>query len=104
MGVTPDVSVRIDALVLHGFPPGAHRGMAEALQAELARLLAADPPGALPSALPADPPGALRPAAAAPPAVHVPSVTLAPDTGPAAAGRAVARALHRSLATPEGRR
>ena len=92
MGVTPDVSVRIDELVLHGFPPGGHRRLAEALQAELARLLAADPPGAL------------RRVTAAPPAPHLPTVTLAPDTGPAAAGRAVARALHRSLAMPEARR
>lgn len=43
MGVSRDaVTVHIETLVLHGFPGGSRHDIGDALQAELARLLAAD--------------------------------------------------------------
>ena len=37
----PSVEVHIDELVLHGFAPGDRRGIGDAVERELARLLAA---------------------------------------------------------------
>ena len=40
MGVTPNVELNIEELLLHGFPPGSRDAIAEAVRQELARRLA----------------------------------------------------------------
>lgn len=79
---TPRISLRIDELELQGFRPGHRYAIAEAVQAELQRLLADRPP-----------PGASHQA----PSSTVEATGLRADASPASIGTAIARALIRAL-------
>jgi hypothetical protein len=75
---SPDIEVHIAELVLHGFAPGDRRGVADALEAELGRLLAAR--------------------GLALPAADIAVARIAADPiDPAAGGRAIAGAIHGAL-------
>jgi hypothetical protein len=82
----PRIDVAIDELVLFGLPASARYAVADALQAELAWLLAGDGPAAWGEH------GGVS---------HVDHLVLGPVTIPSSArgtGRAVARAVHGGLA------
>ncbi|MCC7362774.1 MAG: hypothetical protein IT303_00245 [Dehalococcoidia bacterium] len=79
-----EVRVHIDELVLHGFDPHQRHAIANAVQAELARLLAAPFPA------PAGGPVAER-------RLDAGTVSLEPGARPAAAGAHVAAAVHRAV-------
>ncbi|WP_406208290.1 hypothetical protein OH807_36540 [Kitasatospora sp. NBC_01560] len=80
------IELRIGRLVLDGVAPGAAPALREALERELAALLTADPPSR-------DGDHRVR---------HAVTPAVAADPDPAAFGRAVARAVHRSLHPARG--
>jgi hypothetical protein len=75
------IELHVDELVLHGFPPGDKHRIADALQAELHRLLAG-------RGLPARESFTARDT----------SFTFSPTEGPRVAGRRIAAAVHAALA------
>jgi hypothetical protein len=84
--------LRIDELVLHGFPPADRYEVASAIERELVRLLgeSGTPPALIDGA------GSEKGFAAD--QIDSGSFTLPRDAPPAAVGAEVARAIHRSLA------
>lgn len=83
MALTPRrIEIDIEELVLEGVPPGAQRAVAEALQRELAALVARHGVGALLSR-----PAELERWSPAP-------ISLAPGERPEQLGARIARALH----------
>jgi hypothetical protein len=79
----PNVALRIDELVLHGFAPGDRQRIAAAVQREMTRLVAA---GGVPQAWTASPPALRGQPLAAP---H--------GAGPHAIGAAIARSVYGGL-------
>ena len=85
MGLTPDVRLRIEELVLDGFAPGDRYRIGEAVERELSRLLAER---GVPSALAAG---------GEAPRLDAGSFELAPGSGPEAIGSRVAATVYGGL-------
>lgn len=83
MSETPAIAVRIDELVLHGFRPGDRYAIAEAVERELAVLLAEGG----------------EPRESARSGREMPSFEVAADAPPEVVGKQVALVLHQHLAT-----
>jgi hypothetical protein len=85
----PNVEIHIEELILRGMPPGSKRGLAEAIEAEVRRLIEE---GGLPPGL-ANVSGPL----------HLPGGTFEVDarSKPAAIGAEVARGLHGGWSEPK---
>ena len=90
MGITGDLRLRIDELVLHGFAPQDRNRIRDALELELGRLLRER---GVPDRL-TD--GASRPS------LDAGQITLAPGLGGPAIGERIALALYERLAAGDG--
>jgi hypothetical protein len=83
----PNVEIHIEELILRGMPPGSKRGLAEAIEAEVRRLIEE---GGLPPGWSAGP-------------LHLPGGQFEVDarSKPAAIGAQVAQGLHRGWSNPK---